>query len=123
MPHSNTITDRYRIKFERGTAGLADSILNSFCHLIEMNMARHYFTEAVGNSDERLVDIAVLKAARVKQTSVRGPLEALFNCITFHSPVSPKTIDKVIYKNRTLDSNLYLIVNKEKSLFLDRTNV
>ena len=121
MTHSNSVADRYRIKFERGSASLANSILNSFRHLIEMNVARNYFAEAVGDADERLVDIAVLKTAGVKQASVRGPLETLFDCITFYNPVSPKTIDKVILKNQKLDSNIYLTVNKEKSLSLSNS--
>jgi len=63
-------------------------------------MARDYLAEAVGYADERLVDIAACKPAGVKQTSVGGPLETLFDCITFHNPVSPKTIDKVIQKTK-----------------------
>jgi hypothetical protein len=55
-----------------------------------MNVAWDYLAEAVGDADERLVDIAVFKTAGAKQGTVRGPLKTLFDCITFHNPVSPK---------------------------------
>jgi hypothetical protein len=55
-----------------------------------MYMARDYLAEAVGYPYEGLVDIPIFKPAGVKQASVRGPLETLFDCITFHNPVSPK---------------------------------
>jgi hypothetical protein len=61
-------------------------------------MPRDYLTEAVGYADERLVHITVFKAAGVKQTSMRSPLETLFNCITFHNPVSLNQLTKFFKK-------------------------
>ncbi len=99
MAHSNAVADRYRIKFKRGPVGVANRVLDHLCNLIEMNVAGDYLSEAVGDADDGLVDVGVFKAAGVKQGTVRGPLETLFDCITFHNPVSPIVVGKIFRKN------------------------
>jgi len=59
MAHSNTVADRYGIKFESGPTCLANSALDNLANLVQVNVARHYLTEAVGNTDEWLVYVLV----------------------------------------------------------------
>jgi hypothetical protein len=90
MCHSDTIADRYGIKLKRCSACLANRILDNLSHLIEVNVARHYLTKAVGNTDEGLIYIGISQSAGMKQTPVRRPLETFFNRVTSHNPASPK---------------------------------
>jgi hypothetical protein len=66
-----------------------------------MNVPRHDFTETVGNTNERFVNIGGIQAAGVKQAAMRRPLETFFDCITFHNHVSPNLLNKAnqIHKN------------------------
>jgi hypothetical protein len=90
MCHSDTIADRYSIKFERGAACLANGIFDNLSHLIEVNMSRHYLAKTVGNTDEGLIYIGIGQSAGMKQAPVRRPLETLLNRITSHNQDSPK---------------------------------
>jgi hypothetical protein len=121
MAHSNPVADRYRIKFKGSSAGLTNRVLDHLCHLVEMDVAGDYLAKAVGDADERLIDVGVFKAAGAKQTAMRGPLETLFDCITFHNPVSPIVVGKIIRKNQKLDSNRWLKANKEKSVVFEKS--
>jgi hypothetical protein len=95
MAHSDAVADRYGIKFESNPPCLADSFFNNPGNLIKVDMPRHYLAEAVGNADERFVDVGVIKAAGVEQAPVRRPLEPFFYCIASHNPVSPKMVDEI----------------------------
>jgi hypothetical protein len=90
MSHSDSIADCYGIKLERGSACLANRLFDNLSHLIEVNVARHYLAETVGNTDEGLIHIGISQSAGVKQTPVRRPLETFFNRIASHNPASPK---------------------------------
>jgi len=86
-----------------------------------MDVAGDYLAEAVGDADERLIDIGVFKAAGAKQGAVRSPLETLFDCITFHNTVSPIVVGKIIRKNQKLDFNRWFKANKEKSVAFEKS--
>jgi hypothetical protein len=90
MGHSDSITDCYGIKLKSGAARLTNGLFNNLSYLIEVNVARHYFAEAVGNTDERLAYIGISQSTGMKQTPVRRPLETLFNRITSHNLVFSK---------------------------------
>jgi hypothetical protein len=92
MAHRNAVADCYSIEFERYATRIADGLLNYFGNLIEVNMARHNLTEAVGNAYKRLLHIGITQTARTHQTPVRGTLKTLFHHITIHYQVSPKII-------------------------------
>jgi hypothetical protein len=96
MAHCDAIADRYRIKFERRPACLADCLFDNLSHLIQVNVTRHYLAEAVGNTDERLVYICIAKAAGAEQPSVRRPLKSFFYRIASHLflPSTTKALKK-----------------------------
>jgi len=94
MAHSNAVADGYGIEFERRPAGTADRLFDKPSDLVEMDVARHYLAEAVGNSNKRLVDITIAEAAGVKQTPVWCSLKTFLYCITSHNKYSPKTLAK-----------------------------
>jgi len=106
MAHRNPVADRYRVKFERRPACLTDSTFNNLCDFVQMNMARHYLAEAVGNADKGLVNIVVTKTAGMKQAPVRSPLEAFLDRIASHSIcLSSKMAYKVNLKAQKADFN------------------
>jgi hypothetical protein len=84
MSHSNAVTDRYGIKFKWYPTCLANGLFDDFGYLIQVHVARHYFTEAVGDSDERLVYVLIVEAAGAKQPSVGGSLKTFFNRVASH---------------------------------------
>jgi hypothetical protein len=98
MAHSNAVTDRYCVEFKSSAACRVNSLLHNPANLIQMNMARHYLAEAVGNTDKRLVDVGVTETAGVKQSAMRRPLKTFLDCVAFHNLVSPKLPGKAIQK-------------------------
>jgi hypothetical protein len=92
MAHSNSVTDRDGIEFKGGSARASNGGLDYFSHFIEVDVSRHDFTEAVGNTDKRLVYISIVQAASVKKAAMPRPLEALLDYITFHYLVSPNCL-------------------------------
>jgi hypothetical protein len=84
MAHSNTVADRYGIKFECGPPRLANSALDNLTNLVQVNVPRHYLTEAVGNTDEWFVYVLVAQAAGAEQAPVWRTLKAFFDCVTPH---------------------------------------
>ena len=85
-----------------GPARPADGVLDHLGHLVEVNMARHNLAEAVGNADERLIDVGITQTAGAKQTAMRRPLKTLLDCVTFHNPASPNVLNRVIQKRESL---------------------
>ena len=90
MAHSDTITNRYGIKFKSSSTCIPNGLFDNPGNLVQMNVARYYLTEAIGNTDEWFVNIGIVKTAGVKQASVRSPLETFLNRIASHNSVSPK---------------------------------
>jgi len=84
MAHSDAVTNRYGIKFERRAPCLSNSILNYTAHPVQMNMSGYYLAEAVGNADKRLVYVLVVQSAGMKQPPVGRTLKTLFNHIASH---------------------------------------
>jgi hypothetical protein len=96
MAHGDTVADRNCIEFKWSSAGLANSLLYSCSYLVQMNVARHYLAKAVGDTDERLINIGVTKAAGVKQAPVGSLLKTLFYRVAYHIFfLSVKTAHKV----------------------------
>jgi hypothetical protein len=105
MTHSNSIANRYGIKFKSGSTCIPNGLFDNAGDLAQMNMARDYLTEAVGDADEWFVYVLIAKTAGVKQASVRSPLKTFFNCITSHLlPFSHKKI-YLLLRTQEIDSN------------------
>jgi hypothetical protein len=81
MAHSNTVADSDGIKFKSRPARFPHRLLDNPADFVQVNVARHYLTKAVGNADKRLVNIIVSETARMKQRPVRCPLESFFHSI------------------------------------------
>ena len=68
---------------------VADGLFDDLGHLVQVDMAGHDLAEAVGDADERLIDIGIAHAAGMEQSPVRRPLETLFDLVTSHSQSTP----------------------------------
>jgi hypothetical protein len=90
MAHGNTIANRYCIELKGGPTRLAHSFFDDPADLVEMDVARDYLAETVGNTDERFANVGIADAAGVKQTSVGSTLKASLDCIAAHNLNSPK---------------------------------
>jgi hypothetical protein len=110
MAHGNSIADRNSVKFKRSSARAANGCLDHLRNLVEVNVARHYLAEAVGNTDKRLVDVGIAETAGVKQAAMRRPLKILLDCVAFHNLVSPKLPGKAIQK----PENVILTADKSR---------
>jgi hypothetical protein len=66
MSHSNPVANRYGIKFKSSAASPLNSLFGNPADLIKVDMARNYFTKAVGNTNERPVYIGIAKTTGVK---------------------------------------------------------
>src|SRR4030042_1609167 len=100
MAHGYSVADRNGTKFKWGSARTSNRGVYSQGPLIEMDVARHDFTEAVGNTDKRFVNICSIQTAGVKQTAMRRPLKTFLDCIAFHNLVSPKLLSMSIQNIR-----------------------
>jgi hypothetical protein len=96
MTHSNSIANRYGIKFKGSSTCIPNGLFDNAGDLVQMNMSRDYLTETVGYTDEWFVYVLMAETAGVKQASVRSPLKAFFNCITSHLLFFSKKIYRLL---------------------------
>jgi hypothetical protein len=59
MAHGNTVANRYGIEFKSAAARPANSTFDDLCNFVEVDVTRNYLAEAIGNTDERFVNIGV----------------------------------------------------------------
>jgi hypothetical protein len=84
VSHGDPITDRDGIELEGGSSSLTDGLFDYSPGLVQMHVTGNHLAKAVCDSDKRLVDIRVSKAARAKQCTVWSPLEPFLDSITSH---------------------------------------
>jgi hypothetical protein len=57
VAHSYPVANRYGVEFKSGSSGTLDGLLGDPADFVQMGVARDYFAETVGNSNERLFDV------------------------------------------------------------------
>jgi hypothetical protein len=117
MAHGDPVADCNCTKFKSGSARASNGGLNYLGHLVEVDVARHDFTETVGNTDKRLVNVGIIETAGVKQAAMRRPLETFLDCIAFHYLVSPKLLSTSIQNIQIRILTFYRARTKKNRLF------
>jgi hypothetical protein len=84
VSHRNAVADGYGVELKWDATRLSDGLLDNLGHFVEVDVARDYFAETVGDTDEGLVDVSVADAYGVQQRPVRCPLKAPFYCVASH---------------------------------------
>jgi hypothetical protein len=77
-----------------------------------MNVARHNLAKTICYADKGLIYIGFLQAAGIKQSPVRGTLEAFFYGIAYHK----RFLQKQVVLNLLQDFIELLLINKGKSV-------
>ena len=85
MSHCDTVADGDGVEFERYTACLSNGVFDDGGDFIQVYVSGYDVAVTVGDADEGLADVFVFKTAGPEQTSVGGPLEAFFYCVTSHT--------------------------------------
>jgi hypothetical protein len=84
MSHRDSVAYGYGIELERHAARITHGLLDNPGHLVEMNVAGHYFAKAVCDGDKWLVDISFGYAAGVKKATVGCPLKTALYFVASH---------------------------------------